>query len=122
MRGMDGTSGRALSGEAHLAQSIGDILGTPKGTRIMRREFGSDVPGLIDAPLNGQTLVSLYAAIAEALDRWEPRVRLEQVAVVNVTEAGVEVQLSGVWTDRAADGGALIDGAHAQAGDTEVSL
>jgi phage baseplate assembly protein W len=88
----------------------------------MRRGYGSDVPGLIDAPLNGQTLVRVYAAIAEALDRWEPRVTLERIEIGTVTEAGVEVRLSGIWTDRAADAGTVIDGAHAQAGPVEVAL
>ena len=82
MTGMDRHSGRCLSGDAHLAQSITDILTTPKGSLVMERDYGSDLPGILDAPLNGETVVDAYMAIAEALDLWEPRVRLGRIALV----------------------------------------
>ncbi|MEM1344863.1 MAG: GPW/gp25 family protein [Pseudomonadota bacterium] len=119
---MDRYTGRPLSGESHLAQSIVDILGTPIGTRVMRRDYGSEVPALIDAPISEQTLLEFYRAVAEALTRWEPRVVLEQVRVVDVTDDAVDIELSGVWVDRAADAGAAIEGGLAQAGPAEVSL
>jgi hypothetical protein len=55
MNGMDATTGKALSGIAHLAQRIGDILGTPIGTRVMRRDYGSLWRELIDQPTNAAT-------------------------------------------------------------------
>jgi phage baseplate assembly protein W len=119
---MDRITGRALAGESHLAQSIADILTTPVGTRVMRRDYGSTVPQLLDAPLNGQTLLEFYGAVADALRKWEPRVTLARVQVVAVTETGVEIELSGTWADRPSDTGSVIDGAIAQAGNTEVSL
>jgi phage baseplate assembly protein W len=81
MMGMDARTGKALSGDAHLAQSIADILSTPVGTRLMRRDYGSRVPDLIDAPGNAATRVQLYAATATALMRWEPRIALTRVAL-----------------------------------------
>lgn len=81
MMGMDARTGQALSGDAHLAQSIADILSTPIGTRIMRRDYGSRIPDLIDAPANAATRVQLYAATATALMRWEPRLTIKRVAL-----------------------------------------
>lgn len=81
MMGMDARTGRALSGDAHLAQSIADILATPIGTRLMRRDYGSRLPDLIDAPANAATRVQLYAATATALMRWEPRITVKRVAL-----------------------------------------
>jgi hypothetical protein len=81
MMGMDARTGKALSGDAHLAQSIADILGTPIGTRLMRRPYGSRLPDLIDAPANAATRVRLYAATATALMRWEPRITVKRVAL-----------------------------------------
>jgi phage baseplate assembly protein W len=81
MNGMDRTTGEPLSGTAHLAQSIGVILSTPLGSRIARRDFGSQLPDLIDAPANPATLVLLYAAAAAALIRWEPRIEVKRVAL-----------------------------------------
>ena len=68
-----------LDGFAHVVQSIRDILTTPKGSRVLRRDYGSDIPALLDRPMNNDTLVDFYMATAEALDAWEPRVRLERV-------------------------------------------
>lgn len=80
--------------EAHVRQSIADIITTPVGTRVMRREYGSLVPDLIDQPLNRTTVLRLYAATAAAIMRWEPRVKISRIwmgytgpgqAVVEVT-------------------------------------
>jgi hypothetical protein len=70
-----------LSGVDHVLQSIGVILTTRPGTRVERRAFGSDIPGLIDQPMNEQTILSMFVAAAEAIDRWEPRFRLTHVDV-----------------------------------------
>lgn len=82
MNGINNTTGKVLSGIAHLKQSITDILTTPIGSRVMRREYGSRLFELIDAPLNASTIIDYYAAVAEALKRWEPRFALESVKIV----------------------------------------
>jgi phage baseplate assembly protein W len=97
MRGLDATTGRALSGIEHLRQSIADILQTRRGTRVMRRNYGSDLHALIDAPLNRQTVVKLIAATAEALAIWEPRIALSRV-IVQASEAGrVDLEIQGTY-------------------------
>ncbi len=52
MRGMSNKTGKELEGIEHLKQSIIDILTTPIGSRIMRREYGSRLFELIDRPIN----------------------------------------------------------------------
>src|SRR3546814_12586651 len=47
MIGVDRATGQRLDGNDHLAQSIGDILSTPIGTRVMRRDYGS----MLTAPI-----------------------------------------------------------------------
>lgn len=79
MIGINSQTGKALSGIAHLRQSVLDILTTPLGSRVMRREYGSRLFELIDAPLNATTIADLYAATAEALMIWEPRIAVERV-------------------------------------------
>ncbi|WP_412057112.1 GPW/gp25 family protein [Bartonella sp. DGB2] len=49
---MDRESGKPLSGMDHLRQSLIDILMTAKGSRVMRRAYGSDVARLLDQPVN----------------------------------------------------------------------
>lgn len=82
MIGMSARTGRTLSDSAHLAQSIADILTTPIGSRLMRREYGSQLPDLIDAPTNDATRLLAYAAVAMSLMRWEPRIRLSRVQMI----------------------------------------
>lgn len=76
MLGMHAATGRALSGLVHIRQSIADILTTPVGSRLMRRRYGSEVPELMDQPLNSATVLRIYAATAYAIRLWEPRISL----------------------------------------------
>lgn len=95
MTGLSRSTLQPIDFDAHLAQSINDILSTPKGTRVMRRDYGSDLPRLIDAPMNGETLVDLFMATAEALDAWEPRFRLIRVEVPAASAGVLELTLTG---------------------------
>lgn len=100
MTGMHRATGKTLSGTAHIAQSIGDILSTPVGTRTMRRDYGSRLAELIDAPMNARTRLLLVAASAGAIRRWEPRVRLDRVSVGEARADGtLEITLIGHRTD-----------------------
>lgn len=96
MAGMSRSNGKGLDGFEHLRQSIADILSTPVGTRVHRRDYGSRIPRLVDRPINQSLVAELVAAAAEALDRWEPRLRLERIQIESVSPAGqVELSLSG---------------------------
>ncbi|WP_299307808.1 GPW/gp25 family protein [uncultured Croceicoccus sp.] len=76
MTGLDAGTGRAIDGVEWLAQAAADVLFTPIGTRVMRRDYGSAVPSLLDQPLNEATALHLYAATADALRRWLPQLTL----------------------------------------------
>ena len=92
MLGMDRSTGAPLDGDAHLAQSIGDILTTPVGTRVMLRDYGSMLFELIDRPIN-----------ADAIARWEPRIRLTRVNFSTTGADGrVALDIEGYRTDRPA--------------------
>lgn len=100
MIGMNVTTGLALSDRQHLAQSIADVLTTPIGSRVMRREYGSQLADLIDWPLNSATRLQAYAATAMALMRWEPRIRLSRVQLSLGDVAGQAIlDLEGTITD-----------------------
>lgn len=102
MQGMDRSTGLAIDGTAHLAQSIADILTTPVGSRVMRRDYGSQLPALIDAPFTGATRIRLYAATAAALMRWEPRLQLTRVSLaVGATPGSAVITVEGSRTDTA---------------------
>lgn len=109
MIGLDANTGQAIDGNAHLAQSVADILSTPLGSRVMRRDYGSMLFDLIDQPLNPVTQQLHFAATAIALARWEPRLRLRRVAVSPGTAAGERViSIDGERTDVAANAHVLL--------------
>lgn len=97
---MNRVDGGLMTSElAHLRQSVADILSTPIGSRVMRRDYGSRLPELLDAPLNRAGMLDIIAAAAEALARWEPRLKLARVRVTpDTTGAGrVALDLEGVY-------------------------
>lgn len=77
--GMNSSTGLRIDGLQHIEQSIAQILTTPIGSRVMRRDFGSLIPELIDQPLNDETQLMIYAATATAIRKWEPRFRMTRV-------------------------------------------
>ena len=95
MLGMNAHTGQPLAGLDHLRQSIADILSTPLNTRVMRRDYGSRLPELIDQPITPRLAVELYAATAEALRRWEPRFKLTRVRLTDARAGWVQITLEG---------------------------
>lgn len=93
-RGMGASDGRAIDGIEHLRQSIIDILTTYPGERIMRPEYGSRIRDLIDRPVNAQWLADLYFNVAQAITRWEPRVRVLRVAAAMPSSGHVTLGLT----------------------------
>lgn len=69
------------SDHAHIHESIRQILGTRKGERFLRPEFGSNLHQLIFEP-NDRVLYGLIRhEVTTALDDWEPRVIVTDVLV-----------------------------------------
>ncbi|WP_314338428.1 GPW/gp25 family protein [Acinetobacter guillouiae] len=97
---MSKVNGTLLDNELdQIKQSIQDILTTPIGSRIMRRNYGSLLYQLTDAPFNEITLLQLYAATASALLQWEDRINLHSIQLSNITNSGkydlsIEVSLN----------------------------
>jgi phage baseplate assembly protein W len=78
---MDMQTGRPLDELDHIRQSIVKIITTPIGSRVMRRDYGSLIPALIDAPVNDRVRLLVMAATATAVIKWEPRVRPAKVSL-----------------------------------------
>ena len=87
--GISAATGRVLTGWDHTSQSILDILSTAIGSRVLMRDYGSDGPGLLDAPSTPPSIVAHFSAIAEALRQWEPNYRLTRVGVTKLGPDGV---------------------------------
>jgi len=68
-------------GEYSIKESIKIILGTAKGERVMRPDFGCDINEIVFAPINTSTGTLIDFHIREALLIWEPRIDLLNVHV-----------------------------------------
>ena len=62
-----------------VRESIWLILLTEPGERLYRPEFGCRLSELSFAPINAETLMLMRIWVKEALERWEPRIELEDV-------------------------------------------
>jgi phage baseplate assembly protein W len=60
--------------EEKIQQSILIILGTARGERVMRPDFGSRLRELVFAPLNTSTKSLVSKSVTDAIVKWEPRV------------------------------------------------
>jgi len=67
--------------EEDIKEAILIILGTAKGERVMRPDFGCGIHELVFAPINTTTMSLVEDNVREALTLWEPRIELIKVEV-----------------------------------------
>jgi phage baseplate assembly protein W len=94
---MNVNTGKTISEIAHIKQSITNILTTPIGSRIMRRDYGSRLFEKIDQPINGDLIAEIYSDVIEALFIWEPRFEVEQVTVQSTPKGKIIIDLEGSY-------------------------
>ena len=68
-------------GEDKIRGSVLSILSTALGERVMRPDFGSEIHNQVFATINTATISSLSYSVQEALIKWEPRIRVENIQV-----------------------------------------
>ncbi len=72
--------------EDSIRESIIIILGTGKGERIMRPDFGCEINELVFSPNNSQTSSLIAFHIKDALMKWEPRIEVLDVNAYQDTD------------------------------------
>ncbi|MDQ0510879.1 GPW/gp25 family protein [Ancylobacter amanitiformis] len=99
--GISRVTGAVLTDFDHVVQSINVILTTPIGSRVMRREFGSEILDLIDRPMTDQVILAVYAAAATAIALWEPRFAVTSCRLIAASAEGtLELALTGTYYPR----------------------
>ena len=94
---MSRKNGRTLSELDHIKQSIEDILTTPLGSRIMRRDYGSIVADLIDQPKSDVLVLKLFSAIYTAITQWEKRISIIQIKVSDIQVGKLVIDLEAIY-------------------------
>ena len=87
----DAIGGVALvAREREIQEAIRLILGTSPGERPMRPEFGCRISEHVFSPANATTAGQLSYEVRVALDRWEPRIDVDDVLVTfEAADSGV---------------------------------
>ena len=94
---IDKNTGRSLQTEQQsIQQSLQDIITTPIGSRVMRREYGSLIFELLDQPINDSLVLKCYSAIYTAVTRWEDRISISQIFMSSVQGNGLTFDIEGV--------------------------
>ncbi|ELC1506194.1 GPW/gp25 family protein [Salmonella enterica] len=93
--GMSRNDGQVIADTDHLRQSVRDILLTPQGSRLARREYGSLLSALIDQPQNPALRLQIMSAVYVALSRWEPRLTLDSIIISSNFDGSMVVELTG---------------------------
>ncbi|EBX2069236.1 baseplate assembly protein [Salmonella enterica subsp. enterica serovar Virchow] len=97
--GMNRNTGIGISDSEHISQSMRDILLTPVGSRVMRREYGSLLSALIDMPQNPALRLQIMVACYSAIQKWEPRIRLTSINFERGDTGEMYVDITGMRTD-----------------------
>jgi phage baseplate assembly protein W len=79
--------------EIDVEQAIRIVLSTAPGERAMRPEFGCAVHDCVFERIDADTLARIDQAVRVALDRWEPRIALEDIGFETRSEGELLVQL-----------------------------
>lgn len=111
MTGVDRRTGKPLTGWPHVLQSLGVIFATRFGARVMRRNFGSAVPGVLGKNLTPPTMLKFMTAYAIAVALWEPRFRVRRFvyptnenSADKMRQGKIGITVEGDYMPRALDG------------------
>ena len=88
-------NGSMLSEAEHIQQSLEDISTTPIGTRIMRREYGTQLADLIDQPISEALYLKIYSTLYLAYLRWEDRIEISQMQVAELKHGRLILDITG---------------------------
>lgn len=69
------------AGELNVRESICIILRTRPGERLLRADFGCGLDRYLFEPNNTSTLRLIQEEVKRALERWEPRIKLDDIRV-----------------------------------------
>jgi hypothetical protein len=70
-----------VSGDREIQESMRLILGTAPGERPMRPEFGCGIHNYVFAGMDAATTVMMELEVRTSLERWEPRIEVEDVVI-----------------------------------------
>ena len=86
--GVDARTGRVITGQVHLAQSIATIWSTRIGQRVMLLAFGSNLRSHLAEDITSALALEIYDDLTSAITQWEPEYRVAEMQFVSLTRIG----------------------------------
>lgn len=100
LQGLASGLGYVVEGVDDVAQAIGIILTTPKGSDPFRPDFACDIIPFIDLPIDRAT-AHMVREITAALVKWEPRIDVSRITVAPVidgsAQSGARLNVTVAW-------------------------
>lgn len=99
MTGCDRLTGKSIEGLEYLKQRIENVLSTPIGSVLMKRDFGSNLYLYVDAPVDRDFRAKIYREVAVALNQWVPDFELSKIELdaVNISQGKIILNISGIY-------------------------
>ena len=100
--GTNRDTGAALGGIAYLRQRLGDVINTPLGSLVGRREFGSRLYELLDRNINETFHMNVYILLAEAINNPANGLddfKLTEMQIERLGDAHYSINIMGVLDD-----------------------
>ncbi|UII24678.1 GPW/gp25 family protein [Fulvivirga maritima] len=85
----DGAEVELVSGEEDIKQSLEIILSTSLKERVMMSDFGCDLSQFLFEEVDQSLINEMRGVVSDAILKYEPRVKAEQVAINNSAEEGM---------------------------------
>jgi len=101
-QGTDRNTGRLISGVPYLWQRLSDVIATPVGSLVGRRDFGSRMFEVLDRNVDSGFYMDAFVRLAEAINNPANGLddfRLSTMRVERPAEHHVEIYLSGFLLD-----------------------
>lgn len=89
-------TGKLLTEIEHIKQSLADLISTPIGSRVMRRDYGTQLTNLIDQPTSEALYLKCYSTIYLAILRWEPRIEISKIFISSQEQGKQVLDIEGV--------------------------
>ena len=87
--------------EQDVHQSVAIILGTNRGERVMRPDFGAGLKDFVFEPLSTTTAALVRRRVEQALVEWEPRIDQLEVRVAPARAGDRELRIELAYRVRA---------------------
>jgi phage baseplate assembly protein W len=88
-------TGERITGIDDVRQSVAEIMRTPLRSRPMRPEFGTDLLGIVDQPMNAAGRALVAGRTVDAIAKFEKRISITKSSITTTAEGEVEVLAEG---------------------------